>query len=105
MSEFNPMDGSEDDDPQSWKPEPREDSSPDVTPTPGIESDQHPLNVLGLRLTRACRYAFESQGVLPLDLVWLLHGLMGQVLLWEYQASDEPFEEGLDLDPDDDSDC
>lgn len=40
---------------------------------------------LGLRLTQACRYVYLHQGISITDLVWVLHGVLGQVLSWAYK--------------------
>lgn len=83
-------------------------SSP-VTPNPGQSLQgqpelDHPLNVLGGRLSRACRYVFENQGVTCMDLVYVIQGLLGQICLWEDEedlANDPTWDEPLDLDSDD----
>lgn len=43
------------------------------------------LTTLGLRLTKACQHAHLEQGVSIKDLLWLLHGVMGQVLSWGFR--------------------
>lgn len=64
-----------------------------------------PLVTLGLNLTRSCRYLHDHQGVTKADLMWVLHGIMGQVLSWEKQTEDtvegEDPTEGRSFDPND----
>jgi hypothetical protein len=43
------------------------------------------LTTLGLKLVKACQYAHLEQGVTVKDLIWMLHGIMGQVLSWGYR--------------------
>ncbi len=42
-----------------------------------------PLVTVGLNLTRSMRYLHDNQGVSKADLVWVLHGILGQVLSWD----------------------
>jgi hypothetical protein len=71
-------------------PEDQPEGLPEVGPTdqPSQEGPVAPLEsltTLGLRLVRACRYAYQEQGVSIQDLLWMLHGVMGQVLSWGYR--------------------
>lgn len=60
-------------------------------------SDSESLTTLGLNLTRSCRYLHESQGVSKLDLIWVLHGILGQVLSWEGMIQKDRFgKDGLE---------
>ncbi len=44
------------------------------------------LTTLGLRLVQACKHAHMEQGVGVMDLIWMLHGIMGQVLAWGFNS-------------------
>ncbi len=44
------------------------------------------LTTLGLRLVQACKHAHMEQGVGVTDLLWMLHGVMGQVLAWGFNS-------------------
>ena len=100
------MDG--DNHPES-EPSPAQDTPQGGLP-PRTRESQHPLIVLADRITNQCRYVYDSQGMDPIDLVQVLHGVMAQVLLWEFLDADRAFDEdldldlGLDLDSDPDSD-
>lgn len=56
----------------------------------GIPQGDHEgvLNALttqGLRIVQACQHLHMQQGVSLKDLLWMLHGVMGQVLSWGYK--------------------
>jgi hypothetical protein len=69
--------------------------------TPGSDS---PIVTLGLNLSRSCRYLHEHQGVSKEDLVWVLHGILGQVLALPSMSGLDRFgDEPGDEDDDDDN--
>jgi len=77
----------------------------------GTPNQDSPLVTLGLNLTRSCRYLHDTQGVSKLDLIWVLHGIMGQVLSWEEDDKNAKVSEGEEFptegrgfDPSDDFD-
>jgi hypothetical protein len=58
--------------------------------------EDDPRITLGMNLTRSCKYTYENQGLSIKDLIFILHGIMGQVLSWETDSKvpddDLPFE-------------
>jgi hypothetical protein len=63
---------------------------PSETPPVPPEGGDHEgvidaMTTLGLRLVKACQHAHLEQGVSINDLIWMLHGIMGQVLSWSFR--------------------
>lgn len=57
--------------------------------TPEDDHKVDPRITLGLNLTKSCKYVYENQGLSQVDLIFVLHGIMGQVLSWETKDEDE----------------
>ncbi len=47
-----------------------------------IDPTLQTLTTLGLRISDSLKYLYREQGVNLRDILWVLHGVMGQVLSW-----------------------
>jgi hypothetical protein len=61
-------------------------------------SNSDPVVNLGLKLTKSCKYVYENQGFSIKDLIFMLHGIMGQVLSWEAMGGQKGDDHRFDAD-------